>query len=170
MDENVIRPLGLAHTHADRKDTPDPDCTQFYENGADGKFVVAPVVDNSYKWAGGGYLSTPEDLVRFGSALLHPGFLQQKSLNLLFTSQKTSAGKLTGYGMGWFIRKDADGHMVFLHTGGSIGGTSFLLLHPYTATVVAFVCNDTTAPFGKKDEDSIVELFTPCVVSAAPLK
>ncbi len=164
MDENVIQPLGLTHTHADRKDIPDPDCTQFYESNAQGRFVVAPAVDNSYKWAGGGYLSTPEDLVRFGSALLQPGFLKERSLALLFMPQKTSDGGPTGYGIGWFIRKDAKGHRILIHTGGSIGGTSFLLLHPETRTVVAMTCNDTTEPFAKKDEEFIAELFAPFFV------
>jgi CubicO group peptidase (beta-lactamase class C family) len=166
MHEDVIQPLGMIHTHADRREKPDPDCTQFYENDARGKFVVAPIVDNSYKWAGGGYLSTPEDLVRLGSALLKPGFLTARSLALLFTSQRTADGVLTGYGVGWFIRQDALGHRVLIHTGGSIGGTSFLLIHPGTRTVVAFTCNDTTEPFSKKDEEFIVELFAPLFTPA----
>ncbi|MGH7973007.1 MAG: serine hydrolase domain-containing protein, partial [Limisphaerales bacterium] len=167
MHENVIKPLGMTHTHADRKDKPDPECTQFYGNGTTpGKFVTEPIVDNSYKWAGGGYLSTPEDLVRFGSALLKPGFLTAKSLALLFTSQRTSAGMATGYGVGWFIRTDAQGHRVLIHTGGSIGGSSFLLLHPETRTVVALACNDTVGPFSKTDEEYIVELFAPLFKSA----
>jgi serine beta-lactamase-like protein LACTB, mitochondrial len=159
MDENVLHPLGLTHTRPDRKGISDPERTQFYESDAQGKFVVAPVVDNSYKWAGGGYLSTPDDLVRLGSALLLPGFLKEKSLALLFTSQTNSAGKPTGYGIGWFIGKDAQGHRILLHTGGSIGGTSVLVLHPRTRTVVAVACNHTTMPFGKPDWESITELF-----------
>lgn len=162
MQENVLKPLGMTHTHAERKDTPDPECTQFYRNGATpGKFVPEPSVDNSYKWAGGGYVSTPEDLVRFGSALLEPAFLSAKSLALLFTSQRTADGKPTGYGMGWFIREDSRGHRILIHTGGSIGGTSFLMLHPETKTVLALACNDTAGPFSKKDEEYVVELFSP---------
>jgi CubicO group peptidase (beta-lactamase class C family) len=161
MDENVIQPLGMTHTRPNRKGIFDPDCTLFYESDAEGKFVVAPTVDNSYKWAGGGYLSTPEDLVRFGSALLAPGFLKADSLALLFTPQKTSDGKPTDYGIGWVIYKDAQGHRVLLHTGGSIGGTSVLLLHPETKTVFALACNHTTPSISKKDRESIVELFAP---------
>jgi serine beta-lactamase-like protein LACTB, mitochondrial len=159
MDENVIQPLGLAHTRADRKAAPDPDRTQFYESDAQGRFVVAPTVDNSYKWAGGGYLSTPEDLVRFGSALLQPGFLREQSLALLFTPQKTSDGKATVYGIGWFIGQDAQGHRILWHTGGSIGGTALLLLHPQTRTVLAVTCNHTTPSITKDDREAIVELF-----------
>jgi CubicO group peptidase (beta-lactamase class C family) len=161
MDENVIQPLRMTHTRPDRKGAVDPDCTRFYESDAEGRFVVAPAVDNSYKWAGGGYLSTPEDLVRFGSALLAPGFLKADSLALLFTPQKTADGTSTGYGVGWFIRKDDQGHRILLHTGGSIGGTSVLVLHPETKTVFALTCNHSVPEIAKQDRESIVELFAP---------
>ncbi len=155
----VIQPLGLTHTRADQKGAPDPDRTLFYQGEAPDKFAVAPTVDSSYKWAGGGYLSTAEDLVRFGSALLQPGFLKAESLALLFTPQKTSDGKPTTYGIGWMIGRDASGHRVMLHTGGSVGGTSVLLLHPETKTVVAMVCNHSKSPFAKDKWEPIAEAF-----------
>src|SRR6059036_1750438 len=92
MSRNVLRPLGLTHTAPDRVDSLIPNRTRFYERGADSGFVPAPPVDNSYKWAGGGFLSTAEDLVRFGSALLEPGFLKAATLELLFTPQHTTSG------------------------------------------------------------------------------
>ena len=163
----VIQPLGLTHTRADQKGAPDPDRTLFYQGEAPDKFAVAPTVDSSYKWAGGGYLSTAEDLVRFGSALLQPGFLKAESLALLFTPQKTSDGKPTTYGIGWMIGRDASGHRVMLHTGSSVGGTSVLLLHPETKTVVAMVCNHSKSPFAKQNWEPIIELFAP-VFSSRP--
>jgi len=163
MDENVFQPLGMTHTGPDRKGVSDPERTQFYQYDAEGNSVVAPTVDNSNKWAGGGFLSTPEDLVRFGSALLKPGFLKAESLDLLFTPQKTSDGKPTNYGIGWFIERDAQGHRILLHTGGSIGGTSVLLLHPETKTVFALACNHSSASISKNDREAIVELFSSVV-------
>ena len=163
MDENVFRPLGMTHTGPDRKGASDPDRTQFYQHNLVGESVVAPTVDNSYKWAGGGFLSTPEDLVRFGSALLKPGFLKADSLALLFTPQKTSDGKATGYGIGWGSFRDAQGHRVIAHSGGSIGGTSFLVLHPETKTVFAIVCNQSATDISKNDWEAVVELFSAIV-------
>ncbi len=161
MDALVLQPLGLTHTRADRKGALDPDRTLFYHGDAPDQFAVAPTVDSSYKWAGGGYLSTAEDLVRFGSALLQPGFLKAESLALLFTPQKTSDGKPTTYGIGWMIGRDAHGHRVMLHTGSSVGGTSALVLHPETKTVIALVCNHSKSPFAKTNWEPIVELFAP---------
>jgi serine beta-lactamase-like protein LACTB len=101
----------------------------------------APYVDNSYKWAGGGFLSTAEDLALFGSALLQPGFLKPESLRQLFTSQKTSDDKETGYGIGWFVDKSKSGQKAYAHDGGAVGGSSRLLLYPHTHMVVAMICN-----------------------------
>ena len=37
----------------------------FYATAEDGTLQHAPYIDSSYKWAGGGFLGTAEDLVRF---------------------------------------------------------------------------------------------------------
>ncbi|XP_068213972.1 serine beta-lactamase-like protein LACTB, mitochondrial isoform X2 [Palaemon carinicauda] len=43
----------------------------YYRRDSCGRLQNAPYVDNSYKWAGGGFLSTVEDLTRFGNAMLY---------------------------------------------------------------------------------------------------
>jgi serine beta-lactamase-like protein LACTB len=135
MEAAVIKPLDMTNTVPDLAGVIDPQRTQFYETDASGKFITAPKVDLSYAWPSGGFLSTSEDLVRFGSALLQPGFLKQESRRLLFISQKTSDGKLTHYGVGWFVGK------VAYHGGDSIGGTSILMLDPVSHTAVAILSN-----------------------------
>ena len=145
MSRNVLRPLGLTHTAPDRVDSLIPNRTRFYERGADSGFVPAPPVDNSYKWAGGGFLSTAEDLVRFGSALLEPGFLEAATLELLFTSQKTTPGEPTGYGVGWFVATDGRGHRWVSHGGGSVGGTTAFGVDRDSHIVVAITSNLTGA-------------------------
>lgn len=161
MEQSVFKPLGMKSTRPDLAGADDPQRTQFYDSETQGEFVVSPAVDISYKWAGGGFLSTSEDLVRFGSAHLYPGFLKKDTLDLLFTSQKTSDGKETGYGVGWSILKDAQGHRILMHTGGSIGGTSVLLIHPDSKIVVAMICNHSRSPFAKDAREAIAELFAP---------
>jgi serine beta-lactamase-like protein LACTB, mitochondrial len=135
MEAAVFQPLGMTNTRPDLAGVVDPQRTQFYETDAAGKFITAPKVDLSYAWPSGGFLSTSEDLVRFGSALLQPGFLKPESRRLLFLSQKTSDGKPTHYGVGWYVGK------VAFHGGDSIGGSSILLLDPSTRTVVAILTN-----------------------------
>ncbi len=146
MAVHVFRPLGLTHTAPDRADSLIPGRTQFYERDSAGRDRVAPAVDNSYKWAGGGFVSTAEDLVKFGSALLEPGFLKRETLELLFTSQRTSGGQETGYGIGWFLRTDSLGHRWAFHGGGSVGGTAVFGLDRDSRVVVAILANLSEAP------------------------
>jgi len=141
MHEHVFEPLGLRSTVEDQPAEIIEQRARFYTQPKDQHVLNAPFVDNSYKWAGGGFLSSAEDLVRFGSALLEPGFLKRDSLRLLFTPQKTKDGQETNYGMGWFIGKSTSGQKIFEHSGGSVGGTSELILYPDVHMVVAMVTN-----------------------------
>jgi serine beta-lactamase-like protein LACTB, mitochondrial len=146
MRKQVFAPLGMIHTAPDRNDSLIPDRTRFYDRDSAGRFAVARPVDNSYKWAGGGFVSTAEDLVKFGSALLQPGFLKAGTLELLFTSQRTAAGEPTGYGIGWFVTTDSLGHRWVFHGGGSVGGTTAFGVDRDSRVVVAILSNLTEAP------------------------
>lgn len=159
MQEHVFTPLGLVDTLADQNRPIVEQRSRFYEREKDGTLDNAPYVDNSYKWAGGGFLSTAEDLVRFGSALLRPGFLKPESLRLLFTSQKTVSGQETGYGMGWFVGKSQSGQPIYQHAGGSVGGTSQLIIYPDSGLVVALVTDLGDAPWKIEDVESVAEPF-----------
>lgn len=142
MSAHVLRPLGLAHTAPDRVDSLIPDRTRFYARDlGSGAFTPERPVDNSYKWAGGGFLSTAEDLVRFGSAFLRPGFLKDSTLEVLFTSQRTADGRPTGNGIGWFVGRDSLGHRWVFHSGGSVGGTTLLGVDRDSRLVVAITSN-----------------------------
>ena len=136
MSNHVLGPLHLDDTCAEQLGAADGLRTQFYEVDKAGAFALAPRVDIRYSWAAGGYLSTASDLVRFGSALLHPGFLKEASLQMLFTSQKTNSGELTGYGVGWYLWPQ-----IIYHSGQCVGGTCILLMLPKTHTVVAILTN-----------------------------
>ena len=151
MSRHVFRPLGLARTAPDRADSLMPDRTQFYDRDSAGRFTIAPPVDNSYKWAGGGFVSTAEDLVKFGSALLQAGFLNAETLDLLFTSQKTSAGEPTGYGIGWFLGSDSLSHRRVFHGGGAVGGTAAFGADRDSRVVVAILTNLSNAPLDAGD-------------------
>jgi serine beta-lactamase-like protein LACTB len=87
--------------------------------------------------------------------------LKAESLKSLFTPQKTKDGVETRYGMGWFIGKSNSGQRIFEHSGGSVGGSSELIIYPDSRVVVAFICNFSGADDGWKGEDiqSICEAF-----------
>lgn len=146
MTRAVFSPLGMTHTAPDRADSLIPHRTHFYDTDSAVGFVTAPAVDNSYKWAAGGFLSSAEDLVKFGSALLDSGFLKAQSLDLLFTPQKTTTGEVTGYGVGWFVTTDKLGHRWVFHGGSSIGGTAVFGVDRDSRIVIAILSNLSDAP------------------------
>lgn len=160
MRANVFDRLSLKTMAADENDKIIPHRTRFYQRSSDGAVRNAPYVDNSYKWAGGGFLSTMDDLVRFGSAHLQPGFLKAETLAVLFTSQKTTAGELTNYGIGWSVRTDDKGRRTISHSGGSVGGTTMLLIYPESGIVVALAVNMSSARLGASSAAQIADLFT----------
>ncbi len=145
MREAVFRPLGMRDTVADFVTPLIPGRTSYYVRDAAGEVVNAPWVNNSYKWAGGGFLSTTEDVLAFANAHLDDGFLSEASRKLLFTEQRTLDGEGVGYGLGWFIRTREDGRRLLSHSGGSVGGTSLMVMEPESGVVVVGLINLTRA-------------------------
>src|SRR5690606_22611261 len=114
MDEAVFIPLGMEHTEADRYEAIIPHRSGFYEVTDDGALRHAAYTDNSAVWAGGGFLSTPSDLVAFGSGLLNGDLVRPETLELLFSPMQTTDGEATGYGLGWQL-EEVGGHRVVIH-------------------------------------------------------
>ena len=162
MREVVFRPLGMRDTVADFVTPIIAGRTSYYVRDANGHVVNAPFVNNSYKWAGGGFLSTTEDVVRFADAHLDGHYLSESSRKLLFTEQRTREGEGVGYGLGWFIRTHDDGRRLLSHSGGSVGGTSLMVMEPDTQVVVVGLINLTGA-----NNDVVTEVLDLFIAAAA---
>ena len=149
--DEVSTPLRLADLKPDYKDSTYFNRVSFYEF-QDSAFKVSPQVDISNKWAGGGYLCSAEDLARFGFALVKPGYLKEKTISTFTTSQTTNDGKPTNNGIGFFSGKDARDRNWFGHGGGSVGGTSMLLVYPEQDLVIVTLVNLSGADMHKLAE------------------
>ncbi len=160
MRSSVFEPLGLHSIVPDHVDAIVPHRTRFYVKEGPGRPLEnAPYVDLSYVWAGGGYLATAEDLVRFGAAHLQPGFFEQRTLDLLFKGQSViPEDKRISVGVGWRIQTDSEGRRILHHAGASVGGRAMLLLYPDSGITVAILSN-TLADFGPADAQRIGSLF-----------
>jgi serine beta-lactamase-like protein LACTB, mitochondrial len=143
MRDKLFLPIGMQNTVADETDKVIPNRARWYNLRSDGSYRNSPYADLSYKWAAGGFLSTAEDLVRFGSALLKPGFLKQETLEMIFSPQKTTSGEKTKYGLGWEIHDagDVEAERPFQHSGGATGSSSFLIVYPDQKVVIAWLLN-----------------------------
>ncbi len=151
MQLNVFDRLGMRNTVPDIVTKVIENRGRYYERTNNG-VENSPAVDNSYKWAGGGFLSTSEDLIIFARAHSNTEYLSKSSIKGLITSQKTSDGKETKYGMGWRTDIDKEGYPWFGHTGGAVGGTSKFMIYPNEDIIVVVLTNLSDARLGDLPE------------------
>jgi serine beta-lactamase-like protein LACTB, mitochondrial len=157
--ELVTRPLALWSVVADHRDSVVRDRTAFYDYGRDQRVVNARWDDASYKWPSGGYLATAADLASFGSAFLAPGFLDERTLQLVFTPQRLASGEATVVGLGWRIGRDSAGRTIYHHGGtSSPGGRAMLVVYPAEQVVVAMLAN-IAAIFDERDAGRLAGIF-----------
>lgn len=159
MRREVFDPLGMRHTVAGHTDSVIAYRVRFYDRGSDGRLLNSPFADNSNKWAGGGFLSTPEDLVRFAYGHLHPTIMRPETVAMLFAPMRLANGESTSYGVGWRDYTEAVGRRAVGHTGGSVGGTTALLMFPDDDAVVAIVVNLSGAPGLVRLATDVADLF-----------
>jgi len=167
MHREVFEPIGMRSTLGDHSDSIVVNRVSFYERTGGtpsyrtrqtgwgdgtgiGSLFNAPYTDNSNKWAGGGFLTTPEDLVRFGMAHRPgAGYLPDPLLAEMHTPMRLADGSETGYGIGWNVGRDnTTGSRTVGHGGGSVGGTTALVTYPEEGVVVAIQANLTNASYG----------------------
>jgi len=83
--------------------------------------------------------------------------MNTESKQLLFQSQRTNDQKETGYGLGWYVGKDKNGHRIWHHAGDSFSGSSNLIIYPDDDLVISFLCNSQIGTTFNLEE--IGELF-----------
>ena len=144
MKNKVFTPLGMQNTLPDQIDANLPTSATFYEDLPDG-LQVAPAVDNSYKYPSGGFLSTAEDLVRFGVGLTDGHFLQPETLELLITPICLECSAFGGeregdYALGWQVEQNFLGRSAY-HLGAAVGSSAALLMLPDEHAALALAMN-----------------------------
>jgi CubicO group peptidase (beta-lactamase class C family) len=159
LKSEVFDPLKMMHSGPDLIREIIPQRTRYYER-TNGRILHAPFEDPSYKWAGGGLISTASDLVRFGMAHLKPGYLRQETLNAIFTTQRITDGSDTGVGLGWRIGSDWKGRRIFHHAGNIYGGRAVLILYPENNLAISLATNLSSQPsFVETTAQMIAESF-----------
>ncbi|XP_031574305.1 serine beta-lactamase-like protein LACTB, mitochondrial [Actinia tenebrosa] len=166
--KKLFRELGMNNTGPEFNHQIIYNRARFYQRDKKNGLVNAPYVDNSYKWAGGGFISTAEDLVKFGNAMLYssqvghddkllPGILKPETIKEMWKEvdrNKGTAHKDGWYGWGWYVLSDKQTHgacrhvkQTIFHTGGAVGAVSVLLIRPHYHTQPS-VTSPPTPPGG----------------------
>ncbi len=158
--EKILDPLGMHDTLPPGKDEDViigiDGLAEFYSKKATG-FKKAVSVNNYYKMAGGGYLSTSNDIAKLGSEILNPKIVELKILKEVLTSQ-TVGGNPTYYGLGFQVSQDAMGRSFVGHVGNSVGAYSNFFVYPSEQLVISILMN-CTDPKLQYELDSINILF-----------
>ncbi|MCB4799543.1 serine hydrolase domain-containing protein [Neotamlana laminarinivorans] len=145
--KNVIfSPLKMLNTSLDYCNTDIPNRTLFYRKNENGKIELGSPVCNEFKAAGGGFISTSEDLIKFGNEIIHPTLISKTVLSELLTPQILDSGKNTHYGVGFSVDLSKNKTPRFGHSGGGVGASTLLLIYPEEEVVISIVTNLSNVP------------------------
>ncbi len=150
MDELVFDPLGMDSTMADRSEpVPDQRVVDYVSFPGTRRVLPAPPTNRSIKWAGGGLLSTPSDLVRFANGLMAGELVNGEAFEEMITPRTLTDGSQNPqhYALGWrvfaigFPRGSERELLIPNHGGTSVGSQAALLIVPEIGISVAITSN-----------------------------
>lgn len=122
--------------------------------------IIAPDDNRSYMYAGGGYLSTSEDLVKMGQSLMDGKYLSTNTVLDLFEPITLNNGKTTSYGLGWEIGQSRLNTPIVYHSGSMSSARSHLIIYPEEKVTFAILTNTGDRIFlNDREAQSIAELF-----------
>jgi CubicO group peptidase (beta-lactamase class C family) len=158
MDRSIFEPLAMMDTTADVPHDIILRRTAFYDFDEERRVRNAPYVDLSGRWAGSGFLSTADDIARFGAAHTEPGFLNTETLDLLGEPQPVGNEK-TNDGLGWGARRGWEGRRMYWGNGRTPGATCGLLVYRDAGLSVAVLSNVRGAPIERGELEAIAQRF-----------
>ncbi|MDP2362829.1 MAG: serine hydrolase, partial [Ignavibacteria bacterium] len=130
LKTNIFLPAGMKSTSIDIQREIIFNRVRGYEKNAERKIVNAPLADLSIKVAGGGLLSTAEDLLLFSKALLENKLIQPATLEMMTRRLKLKNGKEIDHGLGFFLEFENDSLKYILHVGAGTGFSSMMIIDP----------------------------------------
>ena len=155
VSEKVLNPLGMTATSSEDVEMLSGRCRNYSKNLLG--FREAIPVNNRYKLAGGGYLSTSEDIMNFGNAYLEKKVLNDEIISQFLTSEIIDGNK-TYYGLGWQVSEDKQGKPFYGHVGNGVGGYSNFFVYPEQQLVFSILINCTN-PQVQDELDTIITVI-----------
>lgn len=138
--DNVFKPAGMTNAAPDDPRKPNLLRTSYYTKDKNGDVVAAHYIDTSYKIPGGGFMANVEDMAHYEEALLADKLVKRPTRELMWTSQRTTAGEETGYGYGFDVKKSSD-LVTVGHIGGQQGTSTDILIAPEKNAGVVVLMN-----------------------------
>lgn len=149
LSDELFKPMQMNSSAIDSKSNEEGKVT-FYVT-SNGKYTRAYEIDTSYKIAGGGIVSTPEDIVKFGQQVLGGSYLSDSLKAMMFQPVLLLNEEINpeNYGIGWRIDTSVrlfgedEPTILYSHGGIQVGGVSFFMLVPEYNISVAVLSNAT---------------------------
>ena len=138
--ENIFKPAAMYRMRVDNVADIIPDRAQGYVKSQSGDLQNSGLADTSYKIPGGGFISTVEDLAKFAIAMQNGTLVKKETLDIMWTSLKTSDGKATNYGLGWSV-ETRNGMKEVHHGGAQQRVSTFLYTIPEKGLAVVIMAN-----------------------------
>ncbi len=152
MKRNIWQPAGMLTSSLDVPSRIVPHRGKGYVRDAAGVLINTPYEDVSYKYAGGGIISSVEDMVKLAEALNRGMLLKPATLDKMYTPyfnkyEKAFRGAPNPtqvpqwQGLLWFVGKDSRGRSWYGHSGTVKGTRCFIMNYPKEQVVVAIQAN-----------------------------
>ncbi|AXT61481.1 class A beta-lactamase-related serine hydrolase [Aquimarina sp. AD10] len=147
MKTDVFDPLKI-HIETEKPSTNPKNLSKFYEV-ENNQYKEVFKVNNSNKWAGGGFIATPSDLVTLGNAFLNKKILNDTIVTSLIQPIILNNGKVNkqNYAIGWrndtiqSIFNDKRDVQILHHAGVAYGATSVFILFPEYDLSISLLMN-----------------------------
>lgn len=143
FEERILSPLGMKHTSMHLRSKP------IEKNGKMAELYVEDLEISTYTslsldWAGGGLLTTCEDLLKFDQALMNGEIVSEKSLQQMQNWTPESKGMYYGFGLRKFVLKELFFTLPDVTLIGHSGSTgSFMYYCPEWDTYLIGTFNQT---------------------------
>ena len=141
MEEHVWAVAGMDNTGVEHLTDRHENKSSFYKRSKKGKIKLSKTNNLTNRIPGGGILSTADDLLKFGKAILNNTFINEATTKMMW-EKPGLAYDGNPYGMGWFLYgKNPKLGEMYGHTGGQTGCSSVLLLAPEKDAVMIVLSN-----------------------------
>ncbi|MEM1114591.1 MAG: serine hydrolase domain-containing protein [Pseudomonadota bacterium] len=168
MRSELLLPLGMRNTFPFSMAECEARCAKGYRFDDD-SLEKHDLKDISYKWSGGGFVSTAEDLGRLGAGILNRTDLFPPEIGRMMLTVQAAENGDARYGWNWVVDVANEVTVLedspsFYHTGGVLGYNSFVQIFYQLNLVVAITANtffsdDKVAILRSIPSDHIAPLF-----------
>lgn len=155
LRRNIFEPAGMKSTRVDRQSAIIYERVRGYEKSPDRRFINSPLADLSLKVAGGGLISTSEELLLFIKALLNGTLISKTTLDMMLQPTILKTNQRINYGFGFALSDPSDSLKWFGHEGRGTGFSSGLMIVPEDDIAAVYLINIRDRNLGNPARDLI---------------